>query len=135
MGAISFDNALGIHPQALSLRAQRAEIIANNLANSETPNFKARDIDFKAMLQGATGSQQMQMQVKTAQTNSKHLNMSQSFSNELLYRTPVEPSIDGNSVNEQMEQVRYTRNSLEFNSSFQFLNSKFKGLLSAIKGQ
>lgn len=132
MGAISFDNALGIHPQALKLRAARAEIIANNLANSETPNFKARDLDFKAMLKSAKGSD---MSVNVAKTDNQHLSMNQSFSTDLMYRASNQPSIDGNTVDAQMEQVNYSRNALEYNSTFQFLNSKFKGLLTAIKGQ
>lgn len=44
--SISFDKALGIHEQALSFRAQRAEVLANNIANADTPNYKARDLDF-----------------------------------------------------------------------------------------
>ena len=133
MGAISFDNALGIHPQALSLRAQRAQVLANNLTNSETPNFKARDIDFHAVLQNAKSSS---LSVGVRKTNHQHLSLGQSEGRAtLMYRTQAQASTDGNTVDSQMEQVRYARNALEYNATFQFLNGKFKGLLSAIKGQ
>jgi len=63
MTAISFDNALGIHPQALSVRSQRSEILANNIANADTPNFKSRDLDFKGLLISQTLNHQMALMV------------------------------------------------------------------------
>ena len=131
---ISFDQALGIHQQALKLRGQRAEVLANNLANIDTPNYKARDLDFKGILRGevdlaeghtsmrVTNSQHMQGQSLTPDTN-------------LLYRIPQQPSIDGNTVEEQVEHSAYMENSLAFQASFNFLNSKFKKLITALKGE
>lgn len=134
--SISFSNALGLHERALNVRSQRAEVIANNLANADTPGFKARDFDFKAALAQA-GSNQMALQT----TQGDHLQASGQVagaamtSQELLYRTPMQPSLDGNTVDSQMELSAYMRNAMDFQASFQFLNSKFKGLSAAIKGE
>jgi len=132
--SISFANALGIHESALHFRSERASVLANNLANIDTPNFKAKDLDFKQALnqQMNSGSH---FDVNT--TNEKHIGGS-SFAgtdDELLYRTPQQPSIDGNTVEDQIEHAEYMKNTLAFQASFQFLNSKFQGLRSAIRGE
>jgi flagellar basal-body rod protein FlgB len=132
--AISFDNALGIHPQALELRVQRAELMANNLANADTPGFKARDIDFKAAL--AEQSAQLGGQLNMAATSSGHIsNHAERGKAEALYRTPLQPSLDGNTVDTQQELAEFTKNVLDYQTSFQFLNGKFKSLSKAIKGE
>ncbi len=132
--AISFDNALGIHEQAVNVRIQRAEILANNIANSDTPNYKARDIDFKSILQGV---QDGQKPLKMMQTDAGHNSglISSDFVAELMYRNPTQPSVDGNTVDVQAEMARYTKNAVDYQASFEFLNKKFKGLTNAIKGE
>lgn len=131
MGSINFNNALGVHPDAMLLRGKRAEILANNLANSDTPGFKSRDMNFQAMLAKENNSQSgLQMNA----TNSAHLSGSASRNSDLLYRNPSQPSIDGNTVDTQIEQTLFSRNAMDYNSSFEFLNGKFKGLKSAIRG-
>ncbi|MEH6447867.1 MAG: flagellar basal body rod protein FlgB [Oleispira sp.] len=130
MGSINFNNALGVHPDAMLLRGKRAEILANNLANSDTPGFKARDINFQAML-----AKESQNGMAMSSTNSAHISGSSSQSNELLFRNPSQPSIDGNTVDTQLEQTIFSRNAMDYNSSFEFLNGKFKGLKSAIRGE
>lgn len=132
MGSINFNNALGVHPDAMLLRGKRAEILANNLANSDTPGFKARDINFQAVLANESKSQSgLQMSA----TNSAHISASASGNSDLLFRNPSQPSIDGNTVDTQIEQTLFTRNAMDYNSSFEFLNGKFKGLKSAIRGE
>ena len=132
--AINFQTALGIHEKALHVRAKRAEVLANNLVNADTPNFKARDIDFKSVLKGQMVD--TPSSTKIAATNSRHIGGSNSlFQAELMYRNPMQPSLDGNTVDEQGEMSRYAQNTMDFQASFQFLNSKFKGLRSAIKGE
>ncbi|RYY04148.1 MAG: flagellar basal body rod protein FlgB [Gammaproteobacteria bacterium] len=131
--SISFDSALGIHESALRVRGQRAGILANNLANIDTPNYKARDLDFKQILSQKTGeSNQFGMQA----TNERHISVGDAFGedSDLLYRTPQQPSIDGNTVEDQIEHAEYMKNTLAFQASFQFLNSKFQSLKSAIRG-
>lgn len=131
--AISFDAALGIHEKALYLRAQRAEVLGNNLANADTPNFKARDVDFSALLEQAKS---MQGASQPRRTDARHLSLTGNNGQpELLYTEPGQPSIDGNTVEEHREMARFAKNSMDFAASFQFLNSKFKGLQMAINGQ
>lgn len=132
--AISFDNALGIHEKAVGLRIQRAEILANNIANSDTPNYKARDIDFKSVLQAVQGGQQSLQMARTSAGHSSGL-VGSDFASELMYRMPSQPSVDGNTVDVQEEMARYTKNAVDYQASFQFLSKKFKGLSNAIKGE
>jgi flagellar basal-body rod protein FlgB len=130
---ISFNSALGIHEPALYLRSRRAEVLSNNLANADTPNFKARDVDFNALLDQATAAQRTD---SPRLTNSRHLALGDSDPNgDLLYRTPTQPSIDGNTVEEHLEMARFAKNSQDFEASLYFLNSKFNGLKSAIRGE
>ena len=131
---ISFDNALGVHEQALKFRSQRAEVLANNLANAETPNYKARDLEFSAVLaaQQPGGSQS----VSLAQTNSGHIAADSLIDQVagLRFRTPLQPSLDGNTVDAEAEKAAYAQNAIDFQASFTFLNSKFKGLMTALRG-
>ncbi len=130
---INFANALGVHEQALHVRGQRAEVLANNLANADTPNYKARDIDFRKVL--ADNISIGDRALKMVQTDNQHkFGQGLDGNDEELYRTPSQPSIDGNTVEEHIEHAEYMRNSLQFQASFTFLNSKFKGLMSAIRG-
>src|SRR5690606_1715019 len=127
-----FDSALGIHESAFKLRARRAEVLANNLANADTPGFKARDVDFKAMLNKAAGGQ-----LPLEQTASGHLPLNGSAGEDfaLAYRTPHQMSIDGNTVEDQVEHAEFMKNALAYQASFTLLNSKFKGLSKALTGQ
>lgn len=132
--SISFDKALGIHESALRFRSDRASVLANNLANVDTPNFKAKDIDFKqALNQKMTSSSAFNLTT----TQAGHIDGGAFATNQgdALYRTPQQPSIDGNTVEDQIEHAEYMKNALAFQSSFQFLNSKFTGLRSAIRGE
>ena len=132
--AISFQNALGVHPQAVELRVQRAELMANNLANADTPGFKARDIDFKVAM--AEQQSMLDGQLAMSATQSDHIAPNQGQSGaEVLYRTPTQPSVDGNTVDTQQELAEFTKNVLDYQASFQFLNGKFKSLSKAIKGE
>jgi flagellar basal-body rod protein FlgB len=132
--AIGFAQALGIHEQAMNLRSDRAALLANNLVNVDTPNFKARDLDFRSVLQNS-------MQNTTASgglelTNSRHMRLDNDGEGEgLMYRTPLQPSLDGNTVDEQLELAEFTKNGIDFQASLTFLSSKFSGLSKAIKGE
>ncbi|MDO3385085.1 flagellar basal body rod protein FlgB [Gilvimarinus sp. SDUM040013] len=131
--AISFDQALGVFEPALKLRSQRAEVLANNLANADTPGFKARDFDFSGALAEASKSQPFAM----AKTANAHMNAfgADASAHSLAYRTPHQPSIDGNTVEDQVEHAEFMKNALEFQTSFMMLNKKFKGLSKALTGQ
>jgi len=132
--AISFESALGIHESALRVRGQRASVLADNLANVDTPNYKARDVDFKQVL---SGKMQPNQSFGLQKTSEMHIGAS-GFGmgdDSVLYRTPHQPSIDGNTVEEQIEHAEYMKNALAFQASFTFLNSKFKGLNTALRGE
>jgi len=127
--AINFNNALGIHEQALQFKVKRSEVLANNLVNADTPNFKARDIDFQTVLKGQQAGARLQA------THSRHIAPSSlAFEPQLQYRNPLQPSLDGNTVDEQVEMTRFAKNTMDFQASFQFLNGRFKGLKNAIRG-
>jgi len=131
--AISFDKAFGLHEVALNLKAQRAEVIASNLANADTPNYKARDIDFGKALKLAT-SQRASGLVRTHESH-----IDSKIGTEipgLSYRIPYQPDTgDGNSVEAQIEQTKFAENAMQYQASLTFLNKKIKGLISAIKGE
>lgn len=130
----ALDKALGIHDDALKLRSQRSSVIASNIANADTPNYKARDLDFQKMLSAAASKQSSSVQMKA--THAGHLGgNSQSIEGDMLYRTPTQPSLDGNTVDTQAEHTRFAENTFMYQASLSFLSSKFKGISYAIKGQ
>ena len=133
--AISFQDATGFFEQTLTLRSRRAEVLANNLANADTPHFKARDIDFAAELKrNLAGKERARFALNA--TSERHLpGVAMVGLDDLKFRTPHQPSVDGNTVEEQVEHAAFMQNALAFQASFTFLNSKFKGLTSAIKGE
>ncbi|POA51064.1 MULTISPECIES: flagellar basal body rod protein FlgB [unclassified Pseudomonas] len=134
--SISFDKALGIHEQALGFRAKRAEVLANNISNADTPNYKARDLDFSAVL--AEQSEKINKGTFGLNlTNNRHIEAQgvSAGDESLQYRTPMQPSIDQNTVDAQLEQSNYAQNAVEFQASFTLLNSKFKGLVAALRGE
>ncbi|WP_373186071.1 flagellar basal body rod protein FlgB [Halopseudomonas sp.] len=132
---ISFDNALGIHEKALTFRGQRAAVLANNIANAETPNYKARDLDFSAVLAAQQTGTDTSFATNT--THSRHINGESLLDQAagLRFRTPLQPALDGNTVDADVEQSAFAKNAIELQASFTFLNSKFKGLMTALRGE
>jgi len=129
---ISFDSALGIHARALMVRSRRNELLASNIANADTPGYKARDIDFRAILD-STGNP-----TGLRTTHQNHLSLSGESGiagAELLYRVPNQPSLDGNTVDPDLEKAAFAENALRYNASLTFLDRKFKGLILALKGE
>jgi len=134
---ISFDSALGIHQQALSLRTTRTELLASNIANADTPGYKARDIDFKSALANLDARTTGTLSTGTLKTtHSKHLQLNAAESNvETNYRVPNQSSLDGNTVDEQLEKSAFAENALRYQASLTFLGGKFKGMIAALKGE
>ncbi|MBY5947913.1 flagellar basal body rod protein FlgB [Photobacterium rosenbergii] len=120
---INFDKALGIHPHTLNLRTERAKVLAGNLANVDTPGFKARDFDFQAAI-ASVEAQQRQYGQAQSQTSPA-----------LQFRNPYNNTMDGNTVELGVEQAHYAQNAMDFETSLTFLNMKFQGLATAIQGQ
>ncbi|MGH8230861.1 MAG: flagellar basal body rod protein FlgB [Steroidobacteraceae bacterium] len=116
--ALNLDSYLGVHAQALTLEAQRTELLAANLANADTPNYKARDIDFKAALAAAGGPDASAGTATTATTAAAAAN--------IKYRVPMAPSLDGNTVDTQLEQAAFAENSVRYQATLTFLNARLK---------
>ncbi len=132
--AITFDKAFGLQESALRLRVERAGVLSSNLANADTPGYKARDINFHEALASQMSGQQTG---RMAATRGGHIDQSSGMrpEHEFYYRMPTQPSIDGNTVEENTEHAEFMKNSLEFQSAFTFLNSRIKGLQKAIRGE
>ncbi|MCO4799695.1 MAG: flagellar basal body rod protein FlgB [Colwelliaceae bacterium] len=129
--AISFEKAFGIHPASLQVRAKNAEVIAGNIANADTPGYKAKGMDFKSALAQAASRQQSGM----SRTHEKHFDVRTEINNGVDYRVPNQPDTgDGNTVDSQVERNLYLENSMHYQSSIQFLNGKIKGLKKVISG-
>ena len=119
---------------ALNLRAYRQQILASNIANADTPNYKARDIDFAKELQRAQGVQAGRLGM--AATSANHLQASGSMLNaQALYRTPVQPSIDGNTVDMDVERAQFADNAIHYQFVLDRISSKMKTMLAAIRGE
>ena len=133
--AISIDKLFGVHQHALQLRAERASVLANNIANADTPGYKARDIDFQSMLAARMGAQSDTLAMDKSRTT--HMNsLSQPDAiNGLKYRTPLHPAIDDNTVDAHLEKTEFVNNSMGYQAAFQFLNGRIKSMLTALKRQ
>lgn len=133
---IGFDNALGPTVDALKLRGERTELIASNIANADTPNFKARDVDFEGLL-GEALTAGTQRTTTLVATNSRHLAATSTaeVDGRLLYRTPLLPSLDGNTVDVHAEQAAFAENALQFQAAMDFVGRRFQGLIDAIRGE
>lgn len=129
--AISFDKAFGIHPQAIQLRIERSEVLASNIANADTPGYKAKDFNFTDALSGARAHYSTSLE----RTNEKHFEVKSQMNDGLQYRVPSQPDTgDGNTVDLQAERNEFLQNQLRFNASVQFLTDKITGLKKAITG-
>lgn len=127
------DEAMRFHQTALSLRAARQELLASNIANADTPNYKARDIDFASALQAALAGTSGAVQV--AKTSPMHLDGNSGASvmgAPVMYRKPVQPSADGNTVDMDIERAQFVDNALRYEASVNFVG--MKSLLLAIQG-
>jgi flagellar basal-body rod protein FlgB len=128
-----FDNIFGIHEQALLLHGQRIGVLATNMANADTPNYKARDIDFSAVLAHTDDSAPLPMSV----TQGAHIAMNDAatLGAELKYRNPYQASLDGNTVEMPVEQAAFSENNVRYQASLGFINGYIAEMKLAIAGQ
>jgi flagellar basal-body rod protein FlgB len=129
------DDMFQFHQAALNLRAARQELIASNIANADTPNYKAKDIDFASALQGALTGNAQKLQV--AVTSPQHLAGATGESvmgAPVMYRKPSQPSADGNTVDMDVEQAQFADNALRYEASVRFVSDKAKDVLAALQG-
>ena len=130
---INLDSYLGNLGNALELRGKRAEVLASNMANADTPNFKAQDFDFQAALGQAQGQQ-----LALRATAKGHINPAGSAGTvqpALQYRIPGQPALDGNTVDIQLEKSAFTENAVQYQVTLSFLDGSIKGLRNALRGE
>ena len=135
--SFSLDAYLGVQQDALKVQSKRMEVLAKNLANVDTPNYKAQDIDFKTALAQA-GSPGSSLALTTTSANQIGNNATTGDldnSPALKYRVPLAPSLDGNTVDEQMEQAAFADNTVRYQATLTFLSGSLKDLVTAITGQ
>lgn len=121
---------LAFHASALALRSQRNTVLASNIANAATPGFKARDIDFNQEMRRHERSGPLVV------TDSQHLPTLRPVSpNGFLYRQPLNPSLDGNTVELNVEQMQFSENTMRYQTTLTFLNNRIAGLMTAIRGE
>ncbi|MCA1896374.1 flagellar basal body rod protein FlgB, partial [Shewanella putrefaciens] len=118
----------------LGIRAERAEVISSNIANADTPHYKARDVDFSAAMQAAR-SQQQQRNHLDITDHERHFGLAELTGQYVKFRVPNQPDTgDGNTVDIQQEQSAFMQNALEYQMSLGFLDSKFSGMKKALRG-
>jgi len=120
---------------ALSLRQQRQEVLASNIANADTPNYKARDIDFAASLREAMGESLRLPDTRLALTSARHIPARAHTAGpaEELYRVPTQPSIDGNTVDMDVERVQFADNTMRYQADLALVDRRIKSLLAAMQ--
>jgi flagellar basal-body rod protein FlgB len=131
----SIDSYLGVHARALSVEARRTELLAANIANVDTPNYKARDLDFRVALAGAGAAVPGDLPMQAPNGSMPGGSLGGIEDAALRYRTPTAPSLDGNTVDEHLEQAAFAENSVRYQATLTLLSGKFRALMTAITGQ
>jgi flagellar basal-body rod protein FlgB len=119
---------LGVHAKALSARSERLEVLARNIANADTPHFKARDVDFKQVMREVQDDAMVT-------TQAGHLSQGEGGPLELKYRTPFNTSFDGNTVELHVEQAKYGQSAGEYQATLNFLEQRVSGIRKALRGE
>jgi len=129
----AIEQHLSVFSQALSLRTQRHQVLASNIANADTPHYKARDFSFEAAMQGALAGRSESGGLGLSRTSGGHLQGSgMSGSANLQYRTETQSAVDGNTVDMNVERTQITENAVQYQILTQLIGDKFKGLRSAL---
>lgn len=133
------ENHLGFYRTALNLRSHRQELLASNIANADTPHFKASDIDFKSAFAAALGrtGADAGASLDMARTQAGHLAAGGSgpYGAATKYRAEYQGAVDGNTVNMDVERAAFTENALQVEALITFINKRFQGMERAISGQ
>lgn len=124
------NQALGVHEQALQVKSRRLEVLAQNIANADTPHYKARDIDFKAVM-----SEAQQQETSMTATSSGHFGMGQGIDADgMRFRTPFNTAFDGNTVEMSVEQAQYGKAAADYQATLNFLENRVSGIRKALRG-
>lgn len=137
------DDFLATHANSLRLRSQRTQILASNIANADTPNYKAKDLVFAEVLKdaGATPHKRSKKLALTGSgmsiTDNRHIagHAGTAASAPIMYRQPQSASLDGNTVDKDLEQARFAENTLRYQASLEFINSRVKGLIRTLRSE
>ncbi|MFK7894114.1 MAG: flagellar basal body rod protein FlgB [Granulosicoccus sp.] len=136
------DDFLAVHATSLKLRAQRTRLLATNIANADTPNYKARDLAFAEVLRDVGGAKTIRSRRlalsagELDRTHSRHIKIRQpGMDAKVMYRQPDEASLDGNSVDKDLEQARFAENTIRYQASLEFIKSRVSGLLRALRSE
>ncbi len=132
---IGMDKVFGVPERALHLRGERHQLLASNIANADTPNYKARDMDFREAMRQASAPPARPLQVTHAnhiQPPSDRLSAEDPKS---LYRVPHAASLDGNTVETHVEQAKFAENAVNYQATLEFLGGRIRKLTSAIRGE
>lgn len=132
--AISLDRLVGVHHKALQVRTQKMEVISGNLANANTPGYKARDIDFQKAMKSVQSGQSPSGKSGLVRTHDKHIaGGASNIGLDIDYRLPDQADTgDGNSVDVQVERNNFLDTGMRYEAGLMLLNGKFKGLKKAI---
>ncbi|MBC3877085.1 flagellar basal body rod protein FlgB [Undibacterium sp. FT79W] len=129
------DDFMRFHETALSVRGQRQQLLASNIANADTPNYKARDIDFTSVLNNALHLDSKQATASLNKTDAQHLGSASTVAGaEPMYRTVSQGNIDGNTVDMDVERNQFAENSLRYEASLTIINMQIRNMLAAIQG-
>jgi len=128
---VNFDKAFGIHDNALLLFERRTQLLSENIANVDTPGYKAKDINFDQVLQN-----QQEQSVKLNATHKGHINLSQdAFSENIEFRQVDQSSADGNTVDMQKEKAAFAENTVRYQTTLHILSKRISGLKSVFRGE
>lgn len=131
--AISLDRLVNVHQDALAVRSARMEVISGNLANANTPGYKARDIDFTKAMKSAQSAQSVGGSSSMVKTHDQHMSGSSRINTELDFRVPTQPDTgDGNNVDTQVERNAFLETGMRYQASVMLLDGKFKGMKKAL---
>lgn len=133
------DNYLDVHASALHLRSRRTKILASNIANADTPGYKAKDLAFAEVLRDTSGNINAETKLSKAQlntTNNRHIRTLGSTSEaRVMYRQPQEAALDGNTVDKDLEQARFAENTVRYQASLNFISSRVSGLIRTLRSE
>ncbi|WP_421705765.1 flagellar basal body rod protein FlgB [Alloalcanivorax xenomutans] len=128
--------ALNFYQQALQLRHERQGVLAGNIANADTPHFKARDFNFSDELARAVAGEEQGQALHLTTTSERHFPSRIATEEvDLLYRVPDQPSLDGNTVNMDVERVQFADNSVRYQAALTMINSRIQGLKGAMQSE
>ena len=126
------DKEIGFMEQGLRIRAQRQQVLATNIANADTPNYKAKDLDFNQAMKAALGNTGSQENMSV--TNSKHIGSANNVSAQVKERSNLQNSADGNTVDMDVEQSQFAENALQYETLVSMINGTFKNINSVMQG-